>query len=155
MHQIVLLLGGNLGETEKIFDSARKYIEHEIGNISLCSSLYESEPWGFSHVNNFLNQVVVCHSYFEAQIVLDICLKIEKHHGRERFEIQGYQARTLDIDILFFDSEIIDTDSLTIPHPHLHKRLFTLIPLSEILPDFNHPLLNKTIMELKNDVTPQ
>lgn len=154
MHQIVLLLGGNIGETEKIFDSARKYIDQEIGNISLSSSIYESEPWGFSHKNNFLNQVVVCHSHFNAQTVLDICLQIEKYHGRERFEIQGYQARTLDIDILFFDSEIIDTDTLTIPHPHLHNRLFTLIPLSEILPDFIHPLLNKTILELKKELSP-
>lgn len=154
MHTAILLLGGNIGNTLQIFSSVKTDISCLIGKIVDQSSIYESEPWGFEHTNNFYNQIFVCETSLDAHSVLNICLAIEKNFGRERdISIVGYQARTLDIDILFFDSEMVDDSNLTIPHPKLHERRFTMEPLCEVAPTCIHPRLNKSMSTLRAECT--
>ncbi len=147
MNRIFLLLGGNLGNRIFYIEKACELIAQNIGSILQKSSYYESEPWGFQHDNRFVNQVVVIESSFSAQEVLRKILHIEKKLGRVR-NSNGYSARTMDIDILFYNEQIITEENLVVPHPHLHKRRFTLQPLAEIQEKFVHPILRKPIVEL-------
>lgn len=145
-----LLLGGNLGDRAGLIKDAKFKISERIGDISKESSVYESEPWGFTTEQNFLNQVIVVDSGLKAIEVLDLCQKIEKELGRER-NSEGYSSRTMDIDILFIDDLIINTERLIVPHKNLHKRRFTLLPLYELNSNFMHSVLNKTIKQLLLD----
>lgn len=147
MNTAFLLLGSNLGNPKSNIDKALKMIEDEVGKIKKRSSLYKTAPWGFEHKNYFLNQVVIIETKKSPQQLLSEILRIEKDLGRVR-NTNEIEARTLDIDILFFNSEIINETNLIIPHPRLHLRKFTLIPLSEIGAGFIHPTFNKTIKML-------
>ena len=149
MKLLYLLLGGNIGDREATLYSAIQYLSEEIGEICQCSSLYESEPWGMNKADQFLNQVVLLKTEMTAETVLERILRIEERLGRKRdlFSI-GYQSRPIDIDILFFDSEIIQTAKLTIPHPEIQNRKFVLVPLCEIAVDFIHPVLHETVENL-------
>ena len=147
MSQTVLLLGCNIGDRVKYLNLAIEALVNDIGIISKKSSVYESEPWGFDAENSFLNQVVIIESELLPNEVLRKTQKIEKNLGRVKTK-EGYESRTMDIDILFYESLVIETETLIIPHPEIHIRKFTLEPLCEILPDKLHPLLNKTIKEL-------
>lgn len=147
MKRVVLLLGGNMDHRVFYIDSARDLIEQKIGKIINSSAIYESAPWGFNAEQNFLNQVVVAETKLTPFKILEKIWDIEKKHGRIRAEGK-YISRTIDIDILFYEQEIIDTPDLIIPHKHLHKRRFTLIPLAEILPDWIHPEFNQPISYL-------
>lgn len=147
MAKTFLLIGGNLGNRMKNIFEAKLLIAERIGNICKESSIYESEPWGFSHETNFLNQVLIVETRLNpAAIMLEISY-IENKLGRER-KGTGYSARTIDVDILFYEQELLFTPSLTIPHKSLHQRAFVLTPLLEIAPDFVHPLFSLTIKEL-------
>lgn len=145
-----LLIGGNLGNRQELIVESKLLISNKIGEIVQESSLYESEPWGFESEQNFLNQVIVVESEKEVIDVLEQCQQIENALGRVRHN-SGYASRTMDIDILFIDDKIINTERLTVPHEHLHKRNFTLLPLNELDPNFKHPVLNKTIKQLLLD----
>jgi 2-amino-4-hydroxy-6-hydroxymethyldihydropteridine diphosphokinase len=149
-NSVFLLIGGNLGDRFKLLDQAKTDIQKEIGQIQKESSIYETAAWGFESKNDFLNQVIMITTDFEAIEVLKLCQEIENKLGRTR-ESDQYASRTMDIDILFFNDEIIDLPDLKIPHIQLHKRKFTLEPLSEIAPEFIHPSLNKTMKELLQD----
>lgn len=144
---VYLLLGGNIGNTRKYFSEAKEMIQKKAGDITKESSLYESEPWGFTHDQNFLNSVLEVSVNMEPIELLDIIQSIERELGRVRKKSQ-YSERTIDIDILFYDSIMFDTERLTIPHKMLHKRRFTMMPLNEIIPDYIHPVFNKSIREL-------
>ncbi|MDR3134313.1 MAG: 2-amino-4-hydroxy-6-hydroxymethyldihydropteridine diphosphokinase [Prevotellaceae bacterium] len=146
--EAVLLLGGNQGDCAGLLRQARGLLSQQAGKIVQQSSLYESEPWGFSSPDWFTNQVVEIETTLSPQQLLSITQQIEKTLGREKPQGARYASRTMDIDILFFDKEIIDTPELIIPHPRLHERLFTLLPLDEIMPDMEHPVLKKTIRAL-------
>ena len=149
MAKTFLLIGGNLGDRLQNLMKAKLMIADRIGLICSESSIYESEPWGFKHDNNFLNQVLIVETKLNpAAIMLEISY-IENTLGRER-KTTEFCARTMDVDILFYDHQVLLTPSLTIPHRFLHKRLFALIPLLEISPDFIHPLFSLTIRELVN-----
>lgn len=145
--KVYLLLGGNIGDTKKLFVDAINNIEITIGKVLSLSSLYESEPWGFEHEQNFLNQVIIIETDLLPIDLLNSIQNIEKILGRIRKKSQ-YSERTIDIDILFYGSEIIESERLTIPHLMLHKRRFTLEPLVELTPEFNHPVIKKTLVEL-------
>ena len=147
MNQVYLLIGGNLGDRFDFLKKARQGIENKIGKLVEVSSIYETAPWGFEAEQNFLNQVILAQTDLSPQEVLRFCLGIEDELGRER-ESEQYESRTMDIDILFFNDEIIETKDLTVPHPKLHQRRFTLEPLAEIAPRFMHPVFNKTLQEL-------
>jgi 2-amino-4-hydroxy-6-hydroxymethyldihydropteridine diphosphokinase len=146
MNNVMLMLGSNVGDSKAIITDALDTIEQEIGQVKSISSVYKTAPWGFSEQNDFLNQAVLVHTPMHAPGIMDTLLSIEKKAGRIRAEKNA--ARTLDIDILFFNNDIIETQILTIPHPRLHERNFVLKPLLEIIPDFVHPVLKKTIREL-------
>jgi len=150
MNQVYLLIGGNLGDRFLLLSQANERIVNNIGTCIKKSSIYESEPWGFDSEQNFLNQILIIDTTLNSLEVLNECQKIENELGRIR-ESENYASRTMDIDILFFNNEIITEPRLKIPHEHLHKRRFTLEPLVELTPGFIHPLLNKSLKEiLKN-----
>jgi len=147
---VFLLLGSNLGDRHKYLKQAIGYIEKEIAPLLKLSSVFETQAWGKTDIPDYLNQVVVLETGLPAQVILNRILNIELALGRERVEKWG--SRTIDIDILFYGSEVINEKNLQIPHPELHKRLFTLAPLAEIAPELVHPVLNKTILEIKNNL---
>lgn len=144
----VLLLGANLGNEEALFAQVRALCEQRIGSIVAQSKLYTSKAWGFEHENLFYNQALVVHTQKNAHETLQECLAIESELGRVRSQSAGYEARVIDVDIEYFNSDVIETPNLQVPHPLLHKREFALIPLCEIIPDFVHPVLGKTQREL-------
>ena len=148
MKQIFLSLGSNRGEREILIDESVRIISERIGTVVKRSSLYETEPWGFSDEIPFLNQVVEVATMMLPHDILREIERIELLMGRERLVEQGYQPRTLEGDILFYDSEVIQTDLLQIPHRHLHNRKFVLLPMQEIAPQFLHPVLGLTVSEL-------
>jgi len=146
-NSVFLLIGGNLGDRFKLLSQAKFEIQKEIGQIEKESSIYETAAWGFKSENDFLNQVIMISTDFNAIEILKLCQEIENKLGRTR-ESEQYASRTMDIDILFYNDEIIDFPELKIPHIQLHKRKFTLEPLSEIAPKFVHPSLSKTMKGL-------
>ncbi len=117
-----------------------------IGNISAESPIYETESWGY-HDNDYLNQVVVCDTTLSAEKILTETSLIETELGRVR-NGQGYQARTIDIDILLYGNEVVVSPTLTVPHPRMQERKFVLIPMCDLAPSLIHPTLNKTMKEL-------
>ncbi|NIJ51168.1 2-amino-4-hydroxy-6-hydroxymethyldihydropteridine diphosphokinase [Dyadobacter arcticus] len=143
---VFLLLGSNLGDRHGILQSARKLIAEKVGNLIQQSSIYETEPWGITDQPAFLNQVIEIETRLAPEEVLRSMLDIEHELGRIRYERWG--ARVIDIDLLYYKDVIMDSARLTLPHPRIQDRRFTLIPLAEIAPDFIHPLLNKTSLEL-------
>ena len=147
MNETVLSIGGNLGNRLENIRQAIGYIEERIGTIKQRSSVYESEPWGFEAEHRFLNAVVVVETALSPEAVLQEAQEIENVMGRIR-NGNGYSSRTMDIDILFFNDDVIDTTTLTVPHPRLHERRFVLVPLVEIMPDRVHPVLGKSVGEL-------
>lgn len=146
LHTLVLLLGSNLGDRSSLLIQAIEKIIVQLGSISKASSLYETKSWGLEDQPDFLNQVLICHTAKSAVEALHHCLSIEKELGRDRKVKWG--SRSIDIDILYFDDEIVATETLKIPHPFLHQRRFTLVPLVEVMPDFVHPVLNFSNKEL-------
>ncbi|GAB2625982.1 2-amino-4-hydroxy-6-hydroxymethyldihydropteridine diphosphokinase [Belliella aquatica] len=142
MRQIILIIGGNIGDRLSLITQAKQLLDEKIGKVSLISSLYETEAWGGVSKGNYLNQILILESELSAEEVLDKALQIEKILGRQRDIKWG--NRTMDIDILYYGDQIIDTPNLKIPHPYLHLRRFVLEPLAEIVPDFIHPILKLT-----------
>ncbi len=147
MHKITILLGSNQGNRKELILKAIQLLETKLGKCHKISSIYESEAWGFEAETAFLNQVLLFESHIEAQEILHIGLEIEKELGRIRNK-EGYSSRTMDIDLLFYSNQIIEEENLQVPHPRLHLRRFTLEPLVEVMPDFIHPKLKKTMSEL-------
>lgn len=146
MNSTFLLLGGNLGHPKQNFVLATQFISEKIGTIKNRSSLFKSKAWGFEAETDFLNQVLQVETKLTAIELLQETQKIEQQIGRKSKTIkENYQSRELDIDILFYNNEIINTPNLVIPHPRLHLRNFTLAPLQEIAPHFIHPQFKKTI----------
>lgn len=143
---IVLGLGSNLGDREKNLLLAIKKINEQAGTVSAVSSLYKTEPWGKGDQPDFLNQVIVLESLLHPLPLLRKLQVIEGELGRKKTVKWG--PRLLDIDILFFGSEIIAQENMTIPHPAIADRKFVLQPLCEIMPSFIHPLLQKTSRQL-------
>ncbi|MBI1227631.1 MAG: 2-amino-4-hydroxy-6-hydroxymethyldihydropteridine diphosphokinase [Bacteroidetes bacterium] len=145
-HKTHLLLGGNLGDRLANLAAARKLIGEKIGIIVKKSSLYETEAWGNTDQPDFLNQALEVATNLNPVDLLHAILSIEKKLGRERED--KWSARTIDIDILFYEAKILNTKELTLPHPHLHERNFVLVPMLEIAPNKQHPVFKKTIEEL-------
>ena len=144
-HSYFLLLGSNLNEPHQQLERARFRIL-EIGTIEKVSGIYQSAPWGKLDQNHFLNQVIYISSNLSPHLMLDSLKQIELRMGRQRLEKWG--ARIIDIDILYADELQIQTDELTIPHPEIQNRKFTLVPLCDIAPEFVHPKLKKTNFQL-------
>jgi 2-amino-4-hydroxy-6-hydroxymethyldihydropteridine diphosphokinase len=146
MNQAYLLIGGNLGNREENMARAGKEIETRAGIIMEASSLYQTGAWGKTDQPDFLNQVLKIETPLDARELLEQLLSAEQSMGRHRNE--KYGPRTIDMDILFFNDEIIDNKSLQVPHPRLQERRFALIPLAEIAGEKIHPVLGKSINDL-------
>lgn len=150
MAKVYLLLGGNQGDRFYSLNKATELIEQEVGNIIRMSSFYETEPWGFEHEDEFWNQVLVIESDLEPIEILNITQDIEARIGRVRKKNQ-YCERIIDIDILFYNDIVMDEERLTIPHPKIQERRFTLAPLAELDAEFIHPVSQKSVGQLLND----
>ncbi|HUS01418.1 MAG TPA: 2-amino-4-hydroxy-6-hydroxymethyldihydropteridine diphosphokinase [Chitinophagaceae bacterium] len=146
MNSVYLLIGGNLGDRIKNLAIARYNIEKEIGRIITSSSIYETASWGITEQPDFLNQVLLIEAKCSAEQAMQLILSIENKMGRVR--TQKNASRVIDIDILFFNDEIINKPGLTIPHPEIQNRKFALIPMNEIAPDHMHPVIKKNIKNL-------
>lgn len=140
-------IGSNLGNRLQNLQNAIFLLDAEVGRVPMISRVYESESWGFD-AEDFLNACIAIETYLTPQEILAKILSIEKKLGRERSTKNGYASRTIDIDIIYFEKEILQTDALTIPHPNLEKRKFVLLPLADIAPQFYHPILNKDTRNL-------
>lgn len=154
---VYLGLGSNLGDRVGFIQQATSLLagDEKIKLVS-TSSFYETEPWKIKTDNWFVNAVVVISTTYYPEELLNLCLRIESQLGRKRDIESGYNDRTIDIDILFYDNKIIDEHGngieLTIPHPLVHKRAFMLVPLLEVAPSYIHPILNKSISDIYDDI---
>ena len=149
VNTVYLLLGGNLLDVKKTFKMAREKVSSNIGEVSQISKLYQSDSWGFESKNLFLNQVLKLSTGLSPKQLLQTIQDIELELGRIRTaNIEGFESRVIDIDILYYNSESIDTPKLKVPHYALQDRRFTMLPLAEVSPDYIHPVLKKTNKEL-------
>jgi 2-amino-4-hydroxy-6-hydroxymethyldihydropteridine diphosphokinase len=146
MNKVYLLLGSNMGNSKAQLAIAKKLISKKLGIIIRQSKLYQTAAWGNTDQPDFLNQIIVVTSQFKAAECLEKILAIELQMGRIR--TQKNAPRIIDIDILFFNKEIIHNQNLIVPHPAIQDRRFVLTPLNELSPAFIHPVLGKTNHEL-------
>ena len=146
MNKLFLQLGSNLGDREQLIKDAIKFINEKLGKVLSYSKIYESDPWRVDGQKNYLNQILEAHSSLSAEDSLKVLQDIENELGRVRLEKWG--ERLIDIDIIFFNNDIIANSDLCVPHKHMHERNFVLIPLNEIAPQYVHPKYNKTVADL-------
>jgi 2-amino-4-hydroxy-6-hydroxymethyldihydropteridine diphosphokinase len=147
MKIVYLGIGTNLGKREENLKQAVARIGKDIGPVLKSSSIYETAPWGFESNDEFLNMVVQVETKLIPSGLLGRVLMIESLLGRIREE-KRYSSRLIDIDILLYDDLIVEEESLTIPHPLLHKRKFVMVPLCEIASDVIHPVLKMSMAQL-------
>ncbi|MFT4661960.1 MAG: 2-amino-4-hydroxy-6-hydroxymethyldihydropteridine diphosphokinase [Patiriisocius sp.] len=151
MADIYFSIGSNQGDRSANLNAVCKLLQEKVGALANASAIYESEPWGYNDETPYLNQVLHCTTELSPTELLKECTDIEKSMGRQRSGKPGYEARIMDIDILFYDHLEISVPALNIPHPRLHLRNFVLIPLNEIASDFVHPSFRLTIKDLLYD----
>ena len=142
MNTLILLTGTNMGNRLKNMNIASHLIAEQIGSIRKYSQLYVTEPWGNYNQPDFINQVIITETTLSAPDCLAKILEIEKRMGRVRTIKNA--PRFIDIDILFYNDEILKMPSLTIPHPEIENRRFVLTPLDEVCPEFIHPGLQES-----------
>jgi len=147
VNTVYISLGSNVGNREETLLKSIALLNEKAENVIAVSSLYETEPWKMNDVNGFINQVVELRTELSAEELMDTLLLIEQSLGRTR-NSEKYESRTIDLDILFYNNDIISTEKVKVPHPLLHERRFVLEPLAEIAPAFIHPKLKKSISQL-------
>jgi 2-amino-4-hydroxy-6-hydroxymethyldihydropteridine diphosphokinase len=146
MNKTYLLLGSNIGNPKKQLLKAITLIEKQIGKITRRSSLYSTAAWGNTDQPDFLNQVIIIETRLTATQTMKTILQIEKKMGRLRTVKNA--PRIIDIDILFFNKEMINGTGLRVPHPQIQNRRFVLVPLNELSPNFKHPVLKRSVHQL-------
>ena len=160
MSRVVLLTGSNDAQAESVLQRTAQLLEQRIGNITSRSDIYRSEAWGFTTERDFLNQALQHESNLSPYEVLSTVLDVEQQMGRNRDaermerELTGerYASRVVDVDVMFYDDEILRSESLTLPHPLLHEREFALRPLCQIMGDYRHPVLGRTLNDILKDI---
>jgi len=156
MARVFLLTGGNTGDVKRTLQRAQQLINQRIGPVLHCSHRYESDPWGFEAPERFANQALEVSTDLAPEAVLDAVQAIERELGRNRAAEAiekastgaRYTSRPIDIDLLFYDDAVIETERLILPHPMLAERRFALVPLCEIARSKRHPVTGRTIGEL-------
>lgn len=149
-HEVVLLLGGDLGDQVRQLQQAEEAIGARIGQVRSRSRDHWTAPWGFSAPTVFLNRALLVTTALESGAVLDQCLAIEGAMGRIRSSDGAVGSRLIDIDILVVGQRILHTPQLVVPHPRLHQRRFALAPLCDLLPGWVHPQQGRTALDLLN-----
>ncbi len=148
--KLFLSLGSNIGDKYENLRRAKSLLEKNYIIILKSSKIYTTKPFGYTDQDDFLNECLLCHTDKTPEDVLNVIKEIESNLKRKR--IIRWGPRTIDVDILFYDNEIINKDDLTVPHPGIPERDFVLRPLMDLEPDFVHPILNKTIKELYSEI---
>lgn len=147
MKNVFIGLGSNIHDKCRNLHSAVHHIEvMPQTKLVAVSAFYPTKAWGNIHQEDFLNACVWVRTELNAETCMQYLLAIEQNMGRKRTEAK-WQPRIIDLDILDFNSELIQTETVTVPHPYLHERLFALLPLQELFPDYVHPVLKKPIQE--------
>ena len=162
MARVALLLGGNQGDVKRTLQTAQQLVNSRVGAVLRYSHRYESEPWGFPAAERFSNQALEVSTDLTPHEVLDACQRIERELGRNRAAEAvekartgvAYTSRPIDIDILFYDDEVIASERLTVPHPLLSEREFALAPLCEIMRQRRHPVTGQTMEEMYKALRP-
>ena len=153
-HTSILALGSNLGDGRANLVRAIELIASHIGQIVAQSSVLTTEPWGFVSEHTFVNQVIIVKGALSAEAILAETQQIEKALGRvTKSEHGNYADRIIDIDLIDYDGQIVETVDLQLPHPEMHKRSFVLVPLCEIWPTWEHPILHKSAQKLSDNLT--
>lgn len=144
-----LCLGSNIGDKLSYVQQAVKLLtESKMVTVVRSSAFYETEPWGNKELDWFVNAVIEIKTKLSPRELLDLCKNTEVRMGRKKVSTKEYEARCIDIDILFYGDMIINEPDLIIPHPHLHERAFAIVPLLELIPDYEHPKYKKSLLEL-------
>lgn len=153
LHDVFIGLGTNLGNKQENIFEAIKYLNDRVGIVIVHSSFYSTKPMGFDSPNDFLNTTCLILTKLTPLELLSVTQQIEKDMGRKGKSKDGaYSDRIIDIDILLYDDLILEHKELRLPHPHLHERSFVLDPLVEIAGQYIHPILNKTIQQLHQEL---
>lgn len=148
-----LCLGSNIGDKVAYLQQAVKRLTATgLVTIVRSSAFYETEPWGQKDLEWFVNTVVELKTKLPPRELLNLCKTIEKQMGREDNPKDGYANRNIDIDILFYGDLIVNEKDLIIPHEHLHERAFALVPLLELIPDYEHPKYGKSLLQLHEEL---
>jgi len=156
---VIVALGSNIGEREEFLRKAVEEIQRLVGELKQASSSYQTAPlllpgYDGPAVNDYLNMVVEVSTELCPERLLATLLEIEKDLGRNRaLETSRWMSRVIDLDIIFYGDQIIESETLRIPHPEMHKRDFVLKPLLEIAPDWKHPRLGKLVSELYDELS--
>ena len=149
LHTAYIGLGSNLGDSHKLLQDAWQALADDSSiTTKALSSPYRTMPVGMDSLNLFVNAVGLLETTLAPEALLEVLFKVEQQFGRIRSDSEGYQDRTIDLDLLLFDDLIIQTARLTLPHPAMRKRGFVLIPLAEIAPPQLHYGRNKTVQQL-------
>lgn len=151
MNKAILLIGGNLGDRTGHLQQAVEQIDKQVGKVEKISALYETAAWGHVEQPDYLNQALLVSTGMDARTLLQTVLAIEHNIGRIRRQKWG--ARVIDIDIIFYNDAIINEPDLKIPHPQMQFRQFVLVPLTEIIPDWQHPVLHQSVSTLFENCT--
>ena len=146
-HQVILSLGTNQGQKLKNIEQCIAILHNDVSTIIKVSSLYESDSWGFDS-DNFYNCCVSMHTTLTLNKLLKKILKVESQMGRVRTDSKEYKSRIIDIDIIAYDNEVVFSDTLKVPHPFLKERLFVLLPMRELISNWEHPIDKTSISEI-------
>ena len=148
-----LCLGSNIGDKIGYLQQAVKLLT-ATGMVTVVrsSAFYETEPWGNKNLDWFVNVVIEVKTKLSPRELLDLCKNTEIQMGRKKATTKEYEARNIDIDILFYGDLIVDEPDLKIPHEHLHERAFEIVPLLELIPDYEHPKYKKSLLQLHEDL---
>lgn len=148
-----LCLGSNVGDKVGNLQQAVKLLTaNAMVTVVRSSAFYETEPWGNKDLDWFVNAVVEVKTKLTPRELLELCKNTEIQMGRTKSKTKGYEARNIDVDILFYGDLTINEPDLKIPHEHLHKRAFAIVPLLELIPDYEHPKYKKSLLQLHDEL---